>query len=279
MRCLSGDLLQGSYNICKPQMHVVLQKGNRVIGGLLQLSGVIPCLFFPLQDVQVPVCPLCNIPIPVKRGEMPDIKVGEHIDRDCRSDPAQRKRKVRINPDVCQAPPSVRKEKQQTPVSVFQIFTNKCSKGGCKQKEMMRVTCDQCHLNFCLKHRHPLDHDCKPDGKPLSKSGWVQPHPAGSEGGTVSSDLLSSSQTCCHDEIKRVFLLGVQLVLFGKLPAHFQRREQGTQQQVRPRPLSQVDINGSFLIDFLSLAPPSGSPPQCQHRMSSLHQRPSRQAW
>lgn len=47
----------------------------------------------------------------------------------------------------------------------------------------MRVTCDQCQLNFCLKHRHPLDHDCKPDGKPLSKSGWVQPHPAGpSEG-------------------------------------------------------------------------------------------------
>ncbi|XP_062294570.1 AN1-type zinc finger protein 2A isoform X2 [Scomber scombrus] len=96
------------------------------------------------KDVQVPVCPLCNIPIPVKRGEMPDIKVGEHIDRDCKSDPAQRKRK---------------------------IFTNKCSKGGCKQKEMMRVTCDQCHSNYCLKHRHPLDHDCKTDTKPLSKSG------------------------------------------------------------------------------------------------------------
>uniref|UniRef100_A0A3B5A0F6 Zinc finger AN1-type containing 2A n=1 Tax=Stegastes partitus TaxID=144197 RepID=A0A3B5A0F6_9TELE len=96
------------------------------------------------KDVQVPVCPLCNIPIPIKRGEMPDIKVGEHIDRDCKSDPAQRKRK---------------------------IFTNKCSRGGCKQKEMIRVTCDQCHLNYCLKHRHPLDHDCKTDGKPLSKSG------------------------------------------------------------------------------------------------------------
>ncbi|XP_004071373.1 AN1-type zinc finger protein 2A isoform X1 [Oryzias latipes] len=96
------------------------------------------------KDVQVPVCPLCNTPIPVKRGEMPDITVGDHIDRDCKSDPAQRKRK---------------------------IFTNKCSKGGCKQKEMIRVTCDQCHLNYCLKHRHPLDHDCKTDGKPLSKSG------------------------------------------------------------------------------------------------------------
>lgn len=96
------------------------------------------------KDVQVPVCPLCNTPIPIKRGEMPDIKVGEHIDRDCKSDPAQRKRK---------------------------IFTNKCSKGGCKQKEMIRVTCDQCHLNYCLKHRHPLDHECNTDSKPTSKSG------------------------------------------------------------------------------------------------------------
>ncbi|XP_036408894.1 AN1-type zinc finger protein 2A-like [Megalops cyprinoides] len=96
------------------------------------------------KDVQVPVCPLCNTPIPIKRGEMPDIKVGEHIDRDCQSDPAQRKRK---------------------------IFTNKCSKGGCKQKEMIRVTCDQCHLNFCLKHRHPLDHDCKTGSRPISKAG------------------------------------------------------------------------------------------------------------
>ncbi|KAM9393260.1 AN1-type zinc finger protein 2A isoform 2-T2 [Pholidichthys leucotaenia] len=114
------------------------------------------------KDVQVPVCPLCNTPIPVKRGEMPDIAVGEHIDRDCRSDPAQRKRK---------------------------IFTNKCSKGGCKQKEMIRVTCDQCHLNYCLKHRHPLDHDCKTDGKPLSKSG----HAAVMRTQAASSAATSSS--------------------------------------------------------------------------------------
>lgn len=116
------------------------------------------------KDVQVPVCPLCNIPIPVKRGEMPDIKVGEHIDRDCKSDPAQRKRK---------------------------IFTNKCSKGGCKQKEMMRVTCDQCHLNYCLKHRHPLDHDCKTDGKPLSKAG----HAAVMRSHTSSTSASGASST------------------------------------------------------------------------------------
>ncbi|XP_064020961.1 AN1-type zinc finger protein 2B isoform X2 [Pogoniulus pusillus] len=96
------------------------------------------------KDVQVPVCPLCNTPVPVRRGEMPDVVVGEHIDRDCRSDPAQRKRK---------------------------IFTNKCMKSGCKQKEMMKVICDQCHKNYCLKHRHPLDHDCSGAGHPLSRAG------------------------------------------------------------------------------------------------------------
>ncbi|NWI68524.1 ZFN2B protein, partial [Todus mexicanus] len=96
------------------------------------------------KDVQVPVCPLCNTPVPVRRGEMPDVVVGEHIDRDCKSDPAQRKRK---------------------------IFTNKCLKPGCKQKEMMKVICDQCHKNYCLKHRHPLDHDCSGAGRPVSKAG------------------------------------------------------------------------------------------------------------
>uniref|UniRef100_A0A8C3HH49 AN1-type domain-containing protein n=1 Tax=Chrysemys picta bellii TaxID=8478 RepID=A0A8C3HH49_CHRPI len=96
------------------------------------------------KDVQVPVCPLCNIPIPVRKGEMPDVVVGQHIDRDCKSDPAQRKRK---------------------------IFTNKCLKPGCKQREMMKVICDQCHGNFCLKHRHPLDHDCNGVGRPLSRAG------------------------------------------------------------------------------------------------------------
>ncbi|XP_040047796.2 AN1-type zinc finger protein 2A isoform X1 [Gasterosteus aculeatus] len=119
------------------------------------------------KDVQVPVCPLCNIPIPIKRGEMPDIKVGEHIDRDCKSDPAQRKRK---------------------------IFTNKCSEGGCKQKEMIRVTCDQCHLNYCLKHRHPLDHDCKTDGKPLSKPG----HSALMRAQGTSSTCASASSGSRH---------------------------------------------------------------------------------
>jgi hypothetical protein len=43
------------------------------------------------------VCPLCNQPVPWKRGEAPDIAVGDHIDRDCQSDPAKQKRKVDKN--------------------------------------------------------------------------------------------------------------------------------------------------------------------------------------
>ncbi|XP_037999148.1 AN1-type zinc finger protein 2B isoform X2 [Motacilla alba alba] len=116
------------------------------------------------KDVQVPVCPLCNTPVPVRRGEMPDVVVGEHIDRDCKSDPAQRKRK---------------------------IFTNKCLKPGCKQKEMMKVICDQCHKNYCLKHRHPLDHDCSGAGHPLSKAG----HAAVTRAQASSSKIVTASSS------------------------------------------------------------------------------------
>lgn len=99
------------------------------------------------RDVQVPVCPLCNQPVPTKRGEAPDIRVGEHIDRDCQSDPATAKRKV---------------------------YTSKCSQKGCKQKEMIKIACSQCRLNFCLKHRFPQDHHCQglsASGRSISNAG------------------------------------------------------------------------------------------------------------
>ncbi|XP_058389029.1 AN1-type zinc finger protein 2B isoform X3 [Diceros bicornis minor] len=103
------------------------------------------------KDIQVPVCPLCNVPVPVARGEPPDRAVGEHIDRDCRSDPAQQKRK---------------------------IFTNKCERPGCRRREMMKLTCERCGRNFCIKHRHPLDHDCSEEGHPTSKAGATAQSPS-----------------------------------------------------------------------------------------------------
>lgn len=86
------------------------------------------------KDNQVPVCPLCNIPIPIPRGNSPDAAVGAHIDNDCQSDPAKSNRKV---------------------------FTNKCSVKGCKNKEVIPITCKECTNNYCLKHRHTTDHQCE----------------------------------------------------------------------------------------------------------------------
>lgn len=80
----------------------------------------------------------------------------------------------------------------------FQIYTNKCSIGKCKQKEvviylishviphmafilvshfyfqLVPIKCDSCRQNFCLKHRHPADHECKGfqgSGRPVSEAG------------------------------------------------------------------------------------------------------------
>ncbi|XP_014205921.1 AN1-type zinc finger protein 2A [Copidosoma floridanum] len=85
------------------------------------------------KDVQVPVCPLCNVPVPSKRGDPPDLAVGLHIDNDCKSDYGKNRRKV---------------------------FANKCSSSGCKTKEIVPVKCNDCSKNFCFKHRHPVDHKC-----------------------------------------------------------------------------------------------------------------------
>ena len=109
------------------------------------------------KDVQVPVCPLCNAPVPIKRGDMPDVAVSAHIDNDCKSDPAVKKRK---------------------------IYTNRCNKKGCKVKELIKVNCNSCALNFCLTHRHPQDHEC---GGPAA-------HGAASRAGLAAMQRLQASQ-------------------------------------------------------------------------------------
>lgn len=119
------------------------------------------CLKAYEKDNQVPVCPLCNIPIPVQKGQHPDYIVGAHIDSDCQSDPAKSRRKV---------------------------FTNKCSYKKCKNKEVVPVICNDCSLNFCLKHRHAVDHNCEGRG---AKRRWIfeaQQNISKSVQGTISED-------------------------------------------------------------------------------------------
>lgn len=113
------------------------------------------------KDNQVPVCPLCNIPIPVQKGLHPDYVVGAHIDSDCQSDPAKSRRKV---------------------------FTNKCSFKKCRTKEVIPVVCNECSLNFCLKHRHVADHNCEGRG---ARRRWIfeaQQNISQAVQGTLSED-------------------------------------------------------------------------------------------
>jgi len=68
------------------------------------------------------------------KGQLADVVVGQHIESDCQSDPAKERRKV---------------------------YTNRCSKKGCKRKELVPIKCEKCRLNYCLKHRHEQDHSCQ----------------------------------------------------------------------------------------------------------------------
>lgn len=81
------------------------------------------------KDFQVPVCPLCGDPVPTPRDIPPDQTVGQHIDQYCKSETKK-------------------------------IFTNRCSFKNCKKKELIPVKCTICNYNFCLRHRHSVDHEC-----------------------------------------------------------------------------------------------------------------------
>jgi hypothetical protein len=36
---------------------------------------------------------------------------------------------------------------------------------GCKQKELVPITCQTCKKNYCLRHRIETDHECQPLNK------------------------------------------------------------------------------------------------------------------
>ena len=52
----------------------------------------------------------------------------------------------------------------------------KCQVTGCTQSELVEVRCEHCDLNFCLKHRHQVDHVCSKITEPEEKMKLTQQH-------------------------------------------------------------------------------------------------------
>ncbi|XP_042869526.1 AN1-type zinc finger protein 2A-like [Penaeus japonicus] len=129
-------------------------------------------------DVRIPICPLCNQPVPSKRGEAPDLAVNDHMENNCKN-----------------------KNKK--------IYTNKCSANGCKTKEMIPVSCNACGLNYCLRHRHTTDHDCKgPAATSREKAGKAAMSRSstsrGQSNGTISRGLSNLADASAQG-IRRYF--------------------------------------------------------------------------
>lgn len=98
-----------------------------------------PSLQDPSMDVRVPICPICDKPVPVKRGNDPNIRMNQHIQSNC-SD---------LEPKN----------------------DNTCRKKGCSTKMLVPMHCPECGLSFCVKHRLEVDHQCQ--GKPSKKSSII----------------------------------------------------------------------------------------------------------
>ncbi|KAJ1952492.1 hypothetical protein IWQ62_006210, partial [Dispira parvispora] len=96
-----------------------------------------------LKDIRVPVCPVCHKPVPVRRGEDPNVRVDQHIAANCR------------DPGTSLSTPA---------------YKACCQAPSCKAKVLVLSKCAKCEGEFCLKHRFESDHRCPgPRPQPTSK--------------------------------------------------------------------------------------------------------------
>ncbi|KAF8798971.1 hypothetical protein BYT27DRAFT_7202708 [Phlegmacium glaucopus] len=79
-----------------------------------------------------PNCPLCNIPVAVRPGQDPNIRMDMHLEKECSVMTGKVKSK-------------------STPV---------CARGNCKKVLFSPIRCDKCKAQFCAAHRFPQDHNC-----------------------------------------------------------------------------------------------------------------------
>jgi len=82
-------------------------------------------------DRRVPECPICGQIIEVLPSENVDEKVSRHIDAGCPK------------------------------VEGLKTTRYACTFPRCENTELQKITCPFCTKSFCLKHKHPRDHNCQ----------------------------------------------------------------------------------------------------------------------
>nr|CAG8607389.1 5091_t:CDS:2 [Entrophospora candida] len=86
------------------------------------------CKNAPDEDgVKVPTCPICSSPIPISKGEDPNIR-------------------IRL---------------KSTSTKPF----NSCSVNKCKNRIAVKIVCSGCNKSYCIKHRLEIDHTCNNNNK------------------------------------------------------------------------------------------------------------------
>ncbi|RHZ85895.1 hypothetical protein Glove_58g25 [Diversispora epigaea] len=93
------------------------------------------CINLPPTDdgERVPICPICGVPVPISRGEDPNIRMNRHISNDCIPVP------------------------KTTSIKPY----NSCSFGKCKNRVAVQLLCSGCGKNYCIRHRLGVDHLCE----------------------------------------------------------------------------------------------------------------------
>uniref|UniRef100_A0A0N4ZMU8 AN1-type domain-containing protein n=1 Tax=Parastrongyloides trichosuri TaxID=131310 RepID=A0A0N4ZMU8_PARTI len=120
------------------------------------------------KDNQVPICPLCNKPVPVGKNEDINNIMNNHIENGCKE---------------------IRKK----------IYTNACNANRCKKKELVPIKCVKCNLNYCISHRFPNDHDC--DNK---IAGTKNTKTKGNEERRISSQRMCKNDSKNDETLARI---------------------------------------------------------------------------
>eukprot|EP01135_Chromosphaera_perkinsii_P008193 Nk52_evm15s1178 gene=Nk52_evmTU15s1178 len=101
-------------------------------------------------DNRVPVCPICDQPVPARAGEDPNVAMDRHISSGLCGSPVQTRRNGGVGGGFMAN-------------NSKEAYTNACSfsLGNCRRKEAVKFICPKCKLNYCTRHRMERAHECK----------------------------------------------------------------------------------------------------------------------